>query len=159
MSTVLVLTPVIIGGWPAISAAVVGAASAMGLVVKQSVKEMVKQHSEVREQVEESVEVSLEESEVLAQNLVTGQEIVLTKDNIELRVRRDERGRCSVCAKGKGLSKTELKNIAEEFTQKMTQCFVYNRVASELKNKGFQVINEEVMEDESVRLHVRRWVD
>jgi len=159
MSTVLVLTPVVIGGWPAISAAAVGAASALGLVVKQSVKEAVKQHSEVREQVEQSVEVSLEESEVLGQNLVTGQEIVLTRDNVQLTVKRDERGRCSVCASGKGLSKTELKNIAEEFTQKMTQCFVYNRVASELKNKGFQVIEEEVMEDESVRLHVRRWVD
>jgi hypothetical protein len=156
MSTVLILTPVIISSWPTITAAVVGAASAMGLVVRESVKEVVQEQST---QVEQSVEVSLNESEVLAQNMATDQEIVLTKGNVELRVRRDERGRCSVCAKGVGFTKTQLKQIAEEFTQKMTQCFVYNRVASELKNKGFQVINEEVMQDESVRLHVRRWVD
>ena len=156
MSTVLILTPVIISSWPTITAAVVGAASAMGLVVGESVKEVVQEQST---QVEQSVEVSLNESEVLAQNMATDQEIVLTKGNVKLRVRRDERGHCSVCAKGVGFTKAQLKQIAEEFTQKMTQCFVYNRVASELKNKGFQVINEEVMQDESVRLHVRRWVD
>lgn len=156
MSTVLILTPIIIGSWPAITAAVAGAAAVMGLVTRESVKEM---SQEQNTQVEQSVEVSLNESEVIAQNLATDQEIVLTKGNVELRVRRDERGRCSVCAKGAGFTKAQLKRIAEEFTQKMTQCFVYNRVASELKNKGFQVINEEVMQDESVRIHVRRWVD
>jgi alpha-D-ribose 1-methylphosphonate 5-triphosphate synthase subunit PhnG len=86
-------------------------------------------------------------------------EIVLVKGDIELRVSKDERGRCVVCAKGRGHTKAELKAIAEQFMQKMTQCFVYNRVATELKNKGFQMVNEEVMEDQSIRINVRRWVD
>ncbi|MHC4060311.1 MAG: DUF1257 domain-containing protein [Planctomycetota bacterium] len=157
MSTVLILTPVIISSWPAITAAVVGAASALGCVVKESVENAVKQHQTAA--VGQSVEVELTDSEVLAQNIATDKEIVLTKGNIELRIGRDERGRCKVCATGVGLSKTQLKQTAQEFAQKMTQCFVYNRVASELKNKGFQVVNEEIMEDESVRIHVRRWVD
>ncbi|MHC4160295.1 MAG: DUF1257 domain-containing protein, partial [Planctomycetota bacterium] len=89
----------------------------------------------------------------------TDQGIVLTKGTVELRVKRDERGRCSVCAKGIGHSKVELKQIAEEFTQKLTQCFVYDKVLRELKNKDFQVVNEEVTEDESIRIHVRRWMD
>jgi len=156
MSTVLILTPVIISSWPAITAAVAGAAAALGLVVKESAKEAL---SEQNVNVAESVEVELSESEVLAQQLASGKEIVLTKGLVELRVRRDERGRCVVCASGVGYSKAELKQMAEEFTKKMTQCFVYNRVTSELKNKGFQVINEEVMDDESVRINVRRWVD
>lgn len=156
MSTVLLLTPVIISSWPAITAAVAGAASAMGLVVKESVKQAVR---EAVANVQENVEVTLAESEILAQDLATDKEIVLTKGDIELRVRRDERGRCTVCARGKGHSRAELRQMADEFTQKMTQCFVYNRVASELKNRGFQVINEEVMEDESIRINVRRWVD
>ena len=42
-----------------------------------------------------------------------------------------------------GKTKAELKMIAEEFTEKMTQSFVYNRVVSELKNKDFQVVNEQ----------------
>ena len=156
MSTILILTPVIIGSWPAITAAVAGAAAALGLVVKESVNDLVEENK-VSDEVKTEVEVELSESEILAQNVATGNEIVLVKDNVELKVRRDERGRCVVCASGIGKSKAALKQIAEEFSQKMTQCFVYNRVASEVKNKGFQIINEEVMEDESVRIHVRRW--
>ena len=156
MGAVLVLTPVIIGSWPAITAAVAGAASAMGLIVSESVKETVK---ESQSDAEQSIELELSDSEVLAESMTTDQEIVLTKGDIELRVKRDERGRCSVCAKGTGHSQTELKQIAEEFTQKLTQCFVYDKVMRELKNKDFQVVNEEVSEDESIRIHVRRWMD
>ena len=160
MSTVVILTPVIIGGWPTITAAIAGAATALGLAVKESVKEEVKQAvQQEAANVEQQVEIALAESEVLAQSMATDKEIVLTKGNVELRVRRDERGRCTVCAKGKGHSKAELKQMAEQFTQKMTQCFVYNRVATELKNKGFQTVNEEVMDDEAIRINVRRWVD
>ncbi|MHC4354086.1 MAG: hypothetical protein ACYTE3_05180 [Planctomycetota bacterium] len=158
MSTVVILTPVIISSWPAITAAVAGAATALGLAMKQSVKESVEE-SVQQADAEQEVEVALAESEVLAQSIAVDKEIVLTKGNVELRIRRDERGRCSVCAKGKGHSKAELKLMAEQFTQKMTQCFVYNRVADELKNKGFQTVNEEIMEDEAIRIHVRRWVD
>ena len=158
MSTVVILTPIIIGSWPTITAAVAGAATALGLALKETVKEEVKQANE-QANVEQQVEIALSESEVLAQSMATNKEIVLTKGNIELRVRRDERGRCTVCAKGKGHSKAELKQMAEQFTQKMTQCFVYNRVATELKNKGFQTINEEIMDDEAIRINVRRWVD
>ena len=64
-----------------------------------------------------------------------------------------------MCAKGKGHTKVELEQIAEQFTQKLTQCFIYNRVASELKSKGFQKVNEEVMDDQSIRIHVRRFVE
>ncbi|OHB75291.1 MAG: hypothetical protein A2Z25_12815 [Planctomycetes bacterium RBG_16_55_9] len=160
MSTVIILTPIIIGGWPTITAAVAGAAAALGLAVKESVKEQVKQAAqEGVANEEQQVEIALADSEVLAQSMAIDKEIVLTKGNVELRVRRDERGRCTVCAKGKGHSKAELKQMAEQFTQKMTQCFVYNRVATELKNKGFQTVNEEVMDDEAIRINVRRWVD
>lgn len=156
MSTVLILTPVIIASWPAITAAVAGAAAALGMAVKQSVQESLEQ---ANAEVEQSVEVELAQSQILAQSIATGKEIVVTKDNVELRVSRDQRGRCVVCAKGLGYSKAELKQIAEQFTQKLTQCFTYNRVVSELKNKNFQIVNEEVTEDESVRINVRRWVD
>ena len=156
MSAVVILTPVVISSWPAITAAVAGAAAGLGLMVKETVKEAV---AETEVNVEQSVEVELADSEVLAESLTTGKKIVLTKADLEIRVGRDERGRCTVCASGKGRSKVELKQIADDFAQKMTQCFVYNRVMSEVKSRNFQVVNEEVMDDESVRIHVRRWVD
>jgi len=158
MSVVLVLTPIIIGGsWPAITAAVAGAAVAMGLTVKRTVKEEVKNAAAREEQAQiNSVEVEMTNADVL-QQVGSDQEIVLQKGTIEIRVKRDARGRCAIFASGKGHTKAELKAIAEEFSNHVTQCFVYNRVMTELKAKGFQVVNEEKMEDEAVRIHVRRW--
>ena len=158
MSTVLVLTPVIIGSWPAITAAVAGAAAALGFMTKQAVKEMVADPSQDVE-VQQEVEVELEQSEVVATHMKAGQEIVLSKGNVEIRVRRDERGRCVVCATGAGLTQAELKQIAEQFAQKVTQCFVYDKVMRELKAKNFNLVNEEVMADQSIRIHVRRFVE
>jgi ABC-type transporter MlaC component len=157
MSTVLILTPVIISSWPAITAAVAGAATALGFVMQRTAQEVMA-GVETQEGVE-NVEVELAESEVLAQSLATNQQIVLTKGDIKIVVERDARGRCKVCASGKGHSKVELKQVAEEFTQKLTQCFVYNKVMKELKGKKFQVVNEEVTQDQSIRINVRRWVD
>ena len=159
MSAIIILTPIIIASWPAITAAVAGAASAIGLAARQAVKDSVKDLERQKAEEVQQVEVELADSSVLSKNLAGEKEIVLTKGGIELRVSSDERGRCRVCAKGKGHSQQELKQLAEQFTQKMTQCFIYNRVASELKNKGFQVVNEEVMKDDAIRIHVRRWED
>lgn len=157
MSTVLILAPVIISSWPAITAAVAGAATALGFVMNKTVQETLA--GVQTEEGVENVEVELAESEVLAQSLTTNQQIVLNKGSIKIVVERDARGRCKVCASGKGHSKVELKQVAEEFTQKLTQCFVYNKVMKELKGKNFQVVNEEVTQDQSIRINVRRWVD
>jgi ABC-type transporter MlaC component len=157
MSTVLILTPVIISSWPAISVAIAGADSALGFVMQRTAQELAAGvHMEEGVQ---NVELELADSEVLAQSLATNQQVVLTKGDIRIVVERDARGRCKVCASGKGHSKAQLKQVAEEFTQKLTQCFVYNKVMKELKGKNFQVVNEEVSQDQSIRIHVRRWVD
>ena len=154
MSTVLVLAPVVIGSWPAISAAAAGAAAALGLALKNEIKDQAKDQQEERQ----SAEISLAESEI-TQDLHSGQEMVFTKEDCEIRIRRDERGRCVVCASGTGQSKQELRQIAEEFSEKLLQCFVYNKVMTELKNKKFNVVNEEVMDDQSIRINVRKWMD
>lgn len=155
MSTIIILTPIIIGSWPAISAAVMAAAVGLGLNLKEQVQEELQATDVTNEQV---VEVELESSEILGSQIASGKEMVLTKDGITLRVTRDERGQCKICAEGKGYNKVELKLFAEEFAQKVTQCFVYHRTVTELKNKDFQMINEEVTEDGTIRVHVRRWV-
>ena len=154
MGVTLILAPVIIASWPAISAAVAGAAVSMGFAAKESLKDKFAQS----EPVKESVEIPLTEETVTKQ--VSGQEqIILTRGTVELRVKRDARGRCVICASGQGRSQAELKQMAQEFSQKVTQCFVYNKVMSELRSKGFKVVNEEMMQDQSVRLHVRNWVE
>jgi hypothetical protein len=154
MSTVLILAPIIVANWPAISVAVLGAASAMGFVATKSCQEMLTEEKNV-----EKAEIELDKSSIAAQGLASSQEIVLVKDGVELRVKRDNRGRCVVCAKGVGYSKSQLKNIAEEFSGKLTQIFVYNQVMTELRVKGFTVANEEIMKDASIRINVRHQVE
>jgi hypothetical protein len=157
MSAILILTPLIIGaGWPAVTAAAAGAAVALGLTVRATAREGIAT-AEEETAVKNSVELEVKNSEVLG-NVRTEQQIVLrAKDGVEVRVKRDARGRCVVCASGKGKTKAELKAFAEQFTDRMTQCFVYNRVMTELKAKGFQVMSEERAKDETMNIRVRQW--
>jgi ABC-type transporter MlaC component len=157
MSTILILTPIIVSNWPAIAVAAAGAASALGFTAKHTAQEALQQ-AQMQEEVQ-NVELEISDSQVLAQGLATDEQIVLTKGSTQIVVERDARGRCKVCASGKGHSKAELTQIAEQFTHKLTQSFVYDKVMKQLKGKSFQVMNEEVMQDESIRIHVRRWVD
>lgn len=158
MSTIIVLTPVIIGSWPLITAAAAAAAVGLGFNVNNEVNEAL---NENRQEVsgDNQVEVELENSEVVAKNLALGKEVVLTKGTVTLRVQRDERGQCRVCAEGKGHTKTELKAVAEEFAKKLAQSYAYHQTMTALKSKNFQTVNEEVAEDGTIRLQVRRWVD
>ncbi|MGD0999201.1 MAG: DUF1257 domain-containing protein [Candidatus Brocadiia bacterium] len=159
MSAVLILTPLIVGGgWTAISAAAAGAAVALGLTVRSAAKEEIAEaEQEEKVAARNSVEVEVKNSEVL-ENVRTEQQIVLQgKEGVEVRVKRDARGRCVVCASGMGKTKAELRAFAERFTERMTQCFVYNRVMTELKAKGFQVMSEERAKDETVNIRVRQW--
>ncbi|OHB56749.1 MAG: hypothetical protein A2Y07_11805 [Planctomycetes bacterium GWF2_50_10] len=150
MSTIIILAPIIIGSWPTIAPAVIGAAAALGFVVRKTANELKEEeHTQI-----ETVELELEKSSVAAQNLAGMNEMVLEKDNVQLRVRTDEMNRCVICATG-GKSKGELAEIAEEFKGKLNQVFVYNKVMTELKNKGFNVTNQEVLSDQSIKINVR----
>ena len=156
MGVIIILTPVVIGSWPVIAAAVTAAAAGLGLNVSEKVREGL--HEEERA-AEQQVEVELEDSQVLSESVASGKELVLTKDGITLKVTRDARGLCKICASGKGYSQTELKQTAEQFSQKVSQCFIYNRTVTELKKHDFQMVNEDVTEDGTIRVHVRRWED
>jgi hypothetical protein len=153
MGIVLILAPVVVGSWPLVSAAVVAAAAGLGLTVGQEVKEAVGQ--EQNEKVP-TYEMELDNSKIGMENLASGKEIILTKENVTLRVSRDNRGQLKVHASGLGHNEAELKMIAEEFVRKVNQCFIYNRTVTELKSKKFQMIHEDVTSDGSIRIHVRR---
>jgi hypothetical protein len=157
MGAVLILTPIVIGSWPAIAAAAAAAAAAMGFVAKEAAAGLAQKEKPA--ETVQSVEVDLADSEVVAQQMQAGHEIVLSQGSVEIRVKRDAKGRCVICATGKGHTKAQLKQMAEQFSQKVTQCFMYDKVVRELKAKNFNVVNEEVMEDQTIRLHVRRFVE
>jgi hypothetical protein len=156
MSTIIILTPIVIAGWPSIVAATVGAAAALGLSVgKMAHEETTEALTETQKQGITTAEVELDESRVVAQSMGSQKEIVVSKGDVELRVKRDTRGRCVVSATGKGKSKAELVEIAESFAGKVTQVYTYNKVMGELHAKGMKIANEEVTADQSIRINVR----
>jgi len=158
MSTVIILTPIIIGSWPVLAAAAGAAAASLGLAAKASVEDTVKNLQKA--EVEESVEVDISESTTVAQNMKEDQKLEFTtEDGLRITVKRDARGRCTVCASGKGYTKAELKQKCQEFMEKFTQCYVYNKVITELKGKKFQIVDQKVEGDQSIRVNVRRWTD
>jgi hypothetical protein len=153
MSAILILTPAVIAAWPAIAAACAGAAAALGMSVAQEAAESFRETK-----TDHSVQVEVENSEVLAQGIATGQRMVMTRGDMTVRVERDARGQVRVCVDGKAHSREELEAFGRQVAQKITQMFVYNRVMTEIKNKGFAVVQEEMDANEAVRIHVRRHV-
>jgi ABC-type transporter MlaC component len=156
MGVVLILAPVIIAEWSTIVVAAAGAAAALGLTSAQGLKESIDEENEQLER-DNDVEIELEEGQTVAKNLATEQQVTFKKAGVDIIVKRDSRGKCSVCARGKGKSKAELKQIAEDFLQKLTQCYIYDKVMREVKGKNFQIVNEEVNEDKTIRINIRRW--
>lgn len=148
MSTVLVIAPVVVASWPAISAAVVGAVGAMGFAA-------VREGRSVTKQVETGnrAEIAIEDSEILAG---TGQqEIVVQRDGVIARFSRDARGALKVCVEGGGLSKGELRQIGEELVGRVTQQYAYHRLMTEMKSRHMTVVEESVEADQTVRIRVR----
>ena len=152
MSTVMVIAPLVIANWSAISAAVVGAVGVLGF-------------STVNEAVESShrvagtnrAEIELEESEILEGTGGSGEQIVVQRDDVRAIFTRDARGALKVCVEGHGHSKAELKQIGEELIGRVTQQYVYHRVVTELASRNMAIVGEEVTEDRTVKIRVRNW--
>jgi hypothetical protein len=160
MGIVIMLTPVVIGGWPIIAASAAAAASTLGMAVSSTLDEQRAEKSlAARENAaENSVQIELEQGSV-PKDFSSPQEITMHKDGISIHLRRDNKGRCSICAEGKGCSDSQLEIAAQQFRDKFVQSYAYNRTVSELKQRNFQMIDEQVEEDGSIRLHVRLWND
>lgn len=155
MSAVCILTPVVIMAWPAFSAAVVAAAGSLGYQVA------VEAHNQlpgttVREATE-AVQLEIERSEVVTNQLGRDQRIAVARGGVTVTFSRDVRGKASLCVTGNGQSADELRALGEELSQAVVQQYVYQKLMDEMRSRGFNVVEEEVNEDRSIRLKVRHW--
>jgi hypothetical protein len=149
MSAVCVLTPIVIGSWPMIATAVGGVAASLGFSVASAAGTREANESRNR------VETELANSEVLEDGVSRGQSITIEKDGVTVRIGRDERGRCTVCVAGDGLSKTELRAIGDEVSGRLIQQFAYHKLVTELKERRFEIVEEQMTADASIRMRVR----
>jgi hypothetical protein len=148
MSTVIVVAPLIIAGWPVITSAVAAAVGAMGFSI-------VNARAEPRTQTDEKTRevIDVEDSEILAES--AAQEIVVERDGVRAVFSRDARGALKLCMEGHGHSKRDLRRIGEELLGRVTQQYAYHRIVSELKEHGMCVVDEQVSADRTVKIRVR----
>ena len=156
MSCVVVISPLVIAGWPIISAAVTGAVASMGFNLVQSASAATNAHMELRNQAERTtrVDIELEDSEIL-QESAGAERIVVERDGMRAIFTRDERGALKLCMEGESVSKSELKRVGQELINRVTQQFVYNRVVTELKQRNMTIVDEQVAADRTVKIRVR----
>lgn len=155
MSAVCILTPVVIMAWPAFSAAVLAAAGSLGYQVaaeahRQSPGESVRKETG-------SVQLEIERSEVVTNQLGRDQRISVTREGVTVTFSRDARGKASLCVTGNGQADEALRAMGEELSQAVVQQYVYRKLMDEMSARGFNVVEEEVNEDRSIRLKVRHW--
>jgi hypothetical protein len=156
MSCVCILTPVVIAAWPAFSAAVAAAATSLGYtIVKEGVDQM--QTSEAGVAGERKVSLEIEQSELVTNQLGRDQCIKVTRGNVTVIFSRDARGKASICVTGPGHSDEELRAIGEELSRRVVQKYVHQRLLDEIRTRQFVIVEEEVDENQAIRLKVRHW--
>jgi hypothetical protein len=155
MSAVCILTPVVIMAWPAFSAAVVAAAGSLGYQVAAEVNRRCP--GEAVHQDASAVRLEIERSEVVTNQLGRDQRIAVSREGVTVTFSRDVRGQASLCVTGHGRSREELRALGEELSQAVVQQYVYQKLMDEMRARGFNVVEEEVHEDRSIRLKVRHW--
>lgn len=153
MSSVVVITPLIIAGWPVITAAVTAAIGSMGFsVVKEAGADLPIANTA---NTTTRAEIDVEDSEVLQQAASAGSELVVERDGVRVIFSRDLRGALKLCVEGEGHSKAELKRIGEELLGRVTQQYVYHRVVTELQERNMTIVDEQVAADRTVKIRVR----
>ena len=80
-----------------------------------------------------------------------------TKENIAVSLFKDTRGKYSLKLSGAGKSAEELKTIGTELKERITQQYVYHKVLTGLKSKRYVVVNEEINQERTVRVVLRRY--
>ena len=154
MSCVCILTPVVIASWPAFSAAVVAAATSLGYTV---VDEHARQRNEGVQQERKPIQLSIEQSEIVTGQLGRDQRISVSRSGVTVTFSRDARGKASVCVNGDGYTDAELRVQGEELSRRVVQKYVHRKLLDEIRARQFVVVEEEVDENQAIRLKVRHW--
>ncbi|HEY8749706.1 MAG TPA: DUF1257 domain-containing protein [Tepidisphaeraceae bacterium] len=153
MSSVVVITPLIIAGWPVITAAVTAAVASMGFNVVTSAAS----EAPVIEKVKTTTraEIDVEDSEVLQGVAIADGRLVVERDDVRIIFTRDARGALRLCVEGESHSKAELKKIGQEVLGRVTQQYVYHRIVTELQQHNMAIVDEQVAADHTVKIRVR----
>ena len=150
MSSVVVVAPLIVAGWPVITAAVTAAVGSMGFSLVQGTGSV----QPVAVKTKTRAEIEVEDSDVLQEAAPVG-DLVIQRDDVRVIFNHDQRGALKVCVEGESHSKSELQQIGREVLGRVTQQYVYHRIVSELQDRHMTIVDEQVSADHTVTLRVR----
>jgi hypothetical protein len=153
MSSCIIVTPLIIAGWPVITAAVTAAVGSLGysIIPVQGVAARTSSTTKTRTR----AEIDVEDSEVLQQTGPANSQIVVERDGIRALFSRDARGALKLCVEGEGRSNSELKKLGAELLGRVTQQYAYHKIVTELQQRNISIVDEQVSEDRTVKIRVR----
>jgi hypothetical protein len=155
MSVCFVVVPVVVGAWPMISAAVVAAGASMGYRAVTLAERELENYSK-NLSFQSDVQMTMPDSEVVAAAFSRGESFSLERDGITATFRIDGRGACQVHLSGENKSHAELEKAGSELMDRVRQQYAYAKVMQEMETRGFQVMQQEVEENNSIRIRVRR---
>jgi hypothetical protein len=155
MSVCFVVVPVVIGSWPAISAAIVAAGAAMGYRAVTNAERGVEGLS-VNQDFEHSISLTMPDSSVVTDAFLRGESFSLEREGVLATFRIDGRGACQVHLSGQNKSNAELEKLGIELMDRVRQQYAYSKVMQEMETRGFQVTHQEVEANNSIRIRVKR---
>lgn len=157
MSVVFVVAPAVIVGWPILCGAVAAAAGALGYNSLKCGQETEIDLDSLGAS-KNCVEIPLEDSQVIADTMARESQFTINKDDVAATFYRAADGRVSVHVSGDNKTDNELDAMGQELIGRVTQQYAYNKVLTELKQQGFSVTSEEVANDQTIRIHVSKYV-
>ena len=150
MSGIVVVSPLLLAA-PVVMAAATAAASSLGFTVCSG------KMDELLETSEEDTVVGFDVTEASGLKELLQQQGPLALKRPDALVLIREKG-SGVHMEVRGRApEAELETIGRELLQSINQHYAYDRVMSDLKSRGFESLEEEVEEDGTIRLTLRRW--
>ncbi len=158
MSACIVLFPLIApSAWPLLVSSASFVAHALGYSFSNQISH--KQNlAHAVDSLEEQVEWLVQDTKELGKTLSQDDEFTIKSKDIVFTCRKTARGRCKITVRGKNKTKLELKEEGEKILNQIMQKFSYEMVKREIERQNLKVVNEENLEDGSIRIRVRKWV-
>ncbi len=153
MSAFVVLVPAVMGG-PAFAAAVAVAGAALGLKMIQGAAAL--EQGLQGEEDATTVEVDLPKNYALAETVDEGDSTVLEGNGFKVTFEKTGRGDVQMRVEGHGKSERELEKLGRDLLSRVAQQYAYQKLTKELKKRGFNLVQEQVETDQTIRLTVRR---
>jgi hypothetical protein len=153
MSCVFIVTTAVIVNPALLGAAITAVAGTLGFKALNKDKQFA-----TEQPADKWVEISMNGSQIIGDTMKRESEFTIRRDDVTATFKREADGRCIVHISGKNKSENELQTIGQELVGRVTQQYAYNKVMSEMKNRGFTVTNEEVTADNTIKINISKYV-